>query len=48
MLVSAYGLHLEQAGNEALARTIDRWSLAVLPILFFGWATWAIWRSVGG
>ena len=48
LLLSAYGLHLELSGKEKRAAQIDHWSISILPVLFFGWATWAIWRAVSG
>jgi hypothetical protein len=32
-------------GREELAFRIDHWSLAILPILFYGWVVWAIVRA---
>ena len=48
LLLSAYGLHLELSDKERRAAQIDHWSISVLPVLFFGWAVWAIWRAVNG
>jgi hypothetical protein len=48
LLLSAYGLHLEMIEKERKAAQIDHWSISILPVLFFGWATWAIWRALSG
>lgn len=45
LLISAYCLRLEVRGREELAFRIDHWSLAILPILFYGWVVWAIVRA---
>jgi hypothetical protein len=42
LLISSLCLRLEVRGNEELAFRIDHWCLAVLPVLFYGWAAWAI------
>lgn len=42
LLLSALCLRLETHERETLAFRIDHWSLAVLPVLFYGWAAWAI------
>ena len=42
LLISAYCLRLEVHGREELAFRIDHWSLAILPILFYGWVVWAM------
>ena len=39
---------LEMIEKEKKAAQIDHWSISILPILFFGWATWAIWRALSG
>jgi hypothetical protein len=46
LLISAFCLRLETRGQEALALRIDRLSLVVLPLLFYGWAAWAIWNAL--
>jgi len=48
LLLSSYGLHLEMIEKEKKAAQIDHWSISILPLLFFGWATWAIWRALNG
>jgi hypothetical protein len=45
LLISAYGLRLEVSGREELAFKIDRWCLVVLPLVFYGWMVWAIFRA---
>jgi hypothetical protein len=45
LLISSLCLRLEVRGNEELAFRIDHWCLAVLPVLFYGWAAWAILRA---
>ena len=42
LLISSLCLRLEVRGNEELAFRIDHWCLAILPVLFYGWAAWAI------
>lgn len=44
LLISAYALRLEVSGREELAFKIDHWSLAILPIAFYGWVIWIISR----
>lgn len=46
LLISAHCLRLELSGQEQRAYRIDRWSLAILPVAFFSWAAWAIWRAL--
>lgn len=46
LLISALGLKLEVTGREELAFRIDRVCLVLLPLLFFGWAAWEVWRSL--
>lgn len=46
LLISALGLKLEVSGREELAFRIDRWCLVLLPLGFFGWSAWEIWRSL--
>jgi hypothetical protein len=46
LLISALGLKLEVSGREETAFRIDRWCLVLLPLAFFGWAAWEIWRSL--
>ena len=45
LLISAFCLRLEVRGREELAFRIDHWCLAILPLLFYGWVTWAIVRA---
>jgi hypothetical protein len=45
LLISAFGLRLEVSGREELAFKIDRWCLVVLPLVFYGWMVWAIFRA---
>lgn len=45
LLLSALCLRLEVSGKEEVAFRIDHWALALMPLVFFGWALWAI-RSV--
>lgn len=46
LLISAYCLRLEVSGKEELAFRIDHWCLGVLPLLFFGWTAFTIWRTL--
>jgi len=45
LLVSAVCLKLEGAGRQDWVRRVDRGALALLPLAFYGWAAWEIWRS---
>ena len=45
LLISAFCLRLEVSGREELAFRIDHWCLAVLPVLFYGWVAWALFRA---
>jgi hypothetical protein len=45
LLMSAFCLRLEVSGREDLAFRIDHWSLAILPVLFYGWVVWAIFAA---
>lgn len=45
LLISALCLRLEVRDREDLAFKIDHWSLAILPLLFYGWMGWAIYRA---
>ena len=45
LLVSALALRLEVSEREELAFRIDHWSLAILPLMFYGWVLWAIVRA---
>jgi len=45
LLISAYCLRLEVGGREELAFRIDHWCVAILPILFYGWVAWTIFRA---
>jgi 1-acyl-sn-glycerol-3-phosphate acyltransferase len=45
LLISAFGLRLEVRGREELAFRIDRWCLLVMPLLFYGWVAWSIFKS---
>lgn len=45
LLISAFCLRLEVSEREELAFKIDHWSLALLPLLFYGWMGWAIYRA---
>lgn len=46
LLLSAFCLRLEVSGKEELAFRIDHWALAILPVLFYGWAAWVIRQSL--
>lgn len=46
LLISAFCLRLEVKGREELAFTIDHWCLAVLPLGFYGWVIWSIYRTL--
>jgi hypothetical protein len=46
LLQSALALKLEVSGREAQAIRLDHWSLAVFPMLFFGWAAWMIGKTI--
>lgn len=45
LLISALALRLEVTEREKLAFRIDHWSLAILPVMFYGWVLWAIVRA---
>jgi hypothetical protein len=46
LLISALGLKLEVGGREELAFKIDRYCVVLMPLAFFGWSAWEIWRSL--
>ena len=46
LLLSSLGLKLEVGGREELAYKIDRYCVLLLPLLFYGWSAWEIWRSL--
>ena len=46
LLISAICLKLEVNGHEALAFRIDHICLVLLPLLFYGWSAFAVWRTV--
>lgn len=46
LLISAIALKFEVTGREELAFKIDRIVLVVMPLLFYGWAGWTIYRSM--
>jgi hypothetical protein len=46
LLLSAMCLKLEVSGREELAYRIDRYAVVLLPLLFYGWAAYLIWRSL--
>lgn len=46
LLISSVCLKLEVTEREELAFRIDRICLVVLPLLFYGWAAIAVWRTV--
>lgn len=46
LLISALGLKLEVGGREELAFRIDRWCVVLMPLAFFGWALFEVWRSL--
>ncbi len=46
LLISAFCLRLEVSGREELAFRIDHWCVGVLPLLFYGWVVWAIYRAM--
>lgn len=48
LLLSSLCLRLETHEQEELAYRIDHWCLAILPLLFYGWAIWAMWRAARG
>jgi hypothetical protein len=45
LLMSAFCLRLEVHEREELAFKIDHWSLAVMPLLFYGWVVWVIVKA---
>jgi hypothetical protein len=45
LLISAFGLRLEVSGREELAFKIDRWCLIVMPLIFYGWVGWAVFKA---
>ncbi len=46
LLQSAFCLRLEVSGREEQAFKIDRWCLLILPLMFYGWVAWSIFRAV--
>jgi hypothetical protein len=46
LLISALGLKLEVTGREELAFKLDRYCLVLMPLAFFGWAAFEVWRSL--
>jgi hypothetical protein len=44
LLISAFCLRLEVRGREELAFKIDHWCVVILPLLFYGWAAWVIFK----
>jgi len=46
LLISAVALKLEVTDREEMAYRIDRWSLGLLPVAFYGWAAWEVWRHL--
>ena len=44
LLISSVCLKLEVTDREAQALRIDRICLVVLPVLFYGWAAWAVFQ----
>lgn len=42
LLISAVALKFEVNGREELAYKIDRFVLILMPLLFYGWAAWAV------
>ena len=46
LLISAFCLRLEVGGREELAFRIDHWCLALLPLAFYGWVAWKIFRAL--
>jgi len=46
LLLSALCLKFEVSGREELAFRIDRYAVVLLPLLFYGWAAYLIWRSL--
>jgi hypothetical protein len=46
LLQSAFCLRLEVSGREELAFKIDHWCLVVLPMLFYGWVGFTIYRAM--
>ncbi|MBL8359885.1 MAG: hypothetical protein JNN18_05270 [Rubrivivax sp.] len=44
LLLSSFCLRLETHDQEELAFRIDHWCLAILPLLFYGWAAWEMWK----
>lgn len=45
LLISAFCLRLEVHEREELAFKIDHWCLIVLPLAFYGWVAWAIFKA---
>lgn len=46
LLISAVCLKLEVTDREALALRIDRLCVLWLPLLFYGWAAWAVYQAL--
>jgi hypothetical protein len=46
LLQSAFCLRLEVSGREDRAFKIDRWCLIGLPLVFYGWVAWSIFKAV--
>lgn len=45
LLISAFCLRLEVHEREELAFKIDHWCLIVLPLMFYGWVAWVIFKA---
>ncbi len=45
LLISAFCLRLEVKGNEEKAFKIDHWCVVVMPLVFYGWVAWEIYRA---
>lgn len=44
LLLSALCLRFEVHGREELAFRIDHWCVTVMPLLFYGWIVWEIYK----
>lgn len=46
LLISSFCLRLETHEREELAFRIDHWCLGILPLLFYGWVGWLIYKAM--
>lgn len=46
LLISSVCLKLEVTDREAMAIRIDRFCVAALPLLFYGWSFWTVYKAV--